>query len=85
MSNIMIAIAAFLISAVIFSIVGYYVRKKVAESKIGSAEEEAKRIKNENIIKTKEKAIQIRNDIDKYIKERRCDILAQEKRLIQKE
>ena len=40
MSNIMIAIAAFLISAVIFSIVGYYVRKKVAESKIGSAEEE---------------------------------------------
>ena len=96
MSNIMIAIAAFLISAVIFSIVGYYVRKKVAESKIGSAEEEAKRIrdnvhseaesiKKEQLIKAKEEALQIRNDLDKEIKERRGDIQAQEKRLIQKE
>jgi ribonuclease Y len=92
----MIAIAAFLISAVIFSIVGYYVRKKVAESKIGSAEEEAKRIrdnvhseaesiKKEQLIKAKEEALQIRNDLDKEIKERRGDIQAQEKRLIQKE
>ena len=96
MSNIMIAIAAFLISAVIFSIVGYYVRKKVAESKIGSAEEEAKRIrdnvhseaesiKKEQLIKAKEEALHIRNDLDKEIKERRGDIQAQEKRLIQKE
>ena len=96
MSNIMIAIAAFLISAVIFSIVGYYVRKKVAESKIGSAEEEAKRIrdnvhseaeniKKEQLIKAKEEALQLRNDLDKEIKERRGDIQAQEKRLIQKE
>ena len=96
MSNIMIVIAAFLISAVIFSIVGYYVRKKVAESKIGSAEEEAKRIrdnvhseaesiKKEQLIKAKEEALQIRNDLDKEIKERRGDIQAQEKRLIQKE
>ena len=45
MSDIMIVIATFLISAAIFFFVGYYIRRKVAESKIGSAEEEARRIR----------------------------------------
>ena len=96
MSDIMIIIATFLISGAIFFFVGYYMRKKIAESKIGSAEEEAKRIrdnvhseaesiKKEQLIKAKEEALQIRNDLDKEIKERRGDIQAQEKRLIQKE
>ena len=96
MSDIMIVIATFLISAAIFFFVGYYIRRKVAESKIGSAEEEARRIresvhseaesiKKEQLIKAKEEALQLRNDLDKEIKERRGDIQAQEKRLIQKE
>ena len=42
--NIIINIAIFLISAVIFSFVGYTMRKRIAESKIRVAEEEAKRI-----------------------------------------
>ena len=89
-------IAIFLISAVIFTFVGIFARKKIAESKMQGAEEEAKRIvenakveaenlKKEEIIKSKEEILQLRNDLDKEIKERRSDIQSQEKRLIQKE
>ena len=39
-----IYIAIFLISAVIFTMVGVTIRKKIAESKMKSAEQEAKRI-----------------------------------------
>ena len=71
-------------------------RKKIAESKIQSAENEAKRLienikieaenlKKEELIKAKEEVLQIRNDLDLEIKERRGDIQAQERRLIQKE
>ena len=42
--DIVIGIAIFLISAVIFTFVGVYIRKKTAESKIQSAEQEAKKI-----------------------------------------
>ena len=96
MSYVIGYVAVFLISAVIFTVVGMTVRKKIAESKIKGAEEEATRIvenakveaeslKKEEIIKSKEEALQIRNDLEKEIKERRGDIQAQEKRLIQKE
>jgi ribonuclease Y len=92
----LIYVAIFLVSAVIFTIVGIYIRKKIAESKIQSAEREAKRIienakieaenlKKEEIIRSKEEILLIRNDLDKEIKERRGEIQLQEKRLIQKE
>ena len=57
--NIGIIIAAVLISLAIGAIIGIAYRKKVAESKIHSAEEEAKKIVNmakveaENLKKTK--------------------------------
>ena len=38
--QIVIYIAIFLVSAIIFTFVGMAIRKKVAESKVGSAEEE---------------------------------------------
>ena len=44
MDNILIGIAVFLVSAVIFTFVGMYIRKKVAESKMESAEAQAKKI-----------------------------------------
>ena len=44
MDNILIGIAVFLVSAVIFTFVGMYIRKKIAESKMESAENEAKKI-----------------------------------------
>jgi ribonuclease Y len=96
MQPILIYIAIFLVSAVVFFLVGFTMRKKIAESKIQSAEQEAKRIvenskveaenlKKEEIIRAKEEVLQIRNDLDKEIKERRGEIQLQEKRLIQKE
>ena len=42
--DIIINVAVFLISAVIFTFVGMYIRKKLAESKMKSAEAEAKKI-----------------------------------------
>lgn len=96
MTNVLIIVATVLISAVIFIPVGVFIRKKIAESQIQSAEREAKRIiengrleaenaKKEELIKAKEEALQVRNELDKEIKERRGDIQVQEKRLIQKE
>lgn len=92
----LIIIATFLFSAVIFIPVGVFIRKKIAESKIQSAENEARRLienvkieaenlKKEELIKAKEEVLQIRNELDQEIKERRGDIQAQERRLIQKE
>ena len=44
--NTLIIIASIIISAVIFFFVGVAYRKKIAESKIQSAEEEAKKMKH---------------------------------------
>ena len=96
MQTVLIIVATILVSAAIFIPVGVAIRKKIAESKIQSAEKEVERIyfkakseaenlKKEEIIKAKEEALQIRNDLDKEIKERRGDIQSQERRLIQKE
>ncbi len=94
--QILIYIAIFLISAIIFLFIGYIIRKKVSESKIGSAEIEAKKIledankeaeniKKEEIVKAKEEIINARNELEEEIRERRSDVQQQEKRLIQKE
>ncbi len=94
--TILTIVATLLISAVIFIPIGISIRKKIAESKIQSAENEAKRLvesvkietenmKKEELIKAKEEVLQIRNELDQEIKERRGDIQAQERRLIQKE
>ena len=96
MQIVLSIIATFLISAVIFIPVGVYIRKRIAESKIQSAESEARRLlenvkieaenmKKEELIKAKEEILQIRNELDQEIKERRGDVQVQEKRLIQKE
>ncbi len=91
-----IIIAVFLISAVIFTFVGFFLRKKIAESKIQNAENEAKRIietatkdaenrKKEEIFKAKEEIMNARKDLDQEIKERRGEVQVQERRLVQKE
>ena len=96
MTTVLVIIATLLISAVIFIPVGVMIRKKIAESKIRSAEFEAQNLidkakieienmKKEEIIRSKEEVLRIRNELDQEIKERRGDIQAQEKRLIQKE
>ena len=94
--NSLIIIATFLISLVIGIIIGMIMRKKIAESKIESAEQEAKRlvdlakveaenIKKEEIIKAKEEIMTNRKELDQEIKERRSEVQKQESRMIQRE
>ena len=94
--NIVVSIAVFLVSAVIFTFVGMFIRKKVAESKMQSAENEAKKIlemanieaenkKKEEIFKAKEEIMNARKELDQEIRERRGEVQNQERRLIQKE
>ena len=84
------------ISVAIGVFVGMILRKKVAEGKIGSAEEEAKRIvldgekqaetkKKEALIEAKEEILKQRNESEREMKERRAEISKTERRLVQKE
>ena len=94
--SIIITIATVLISLAIGIPIGIVYRKKVAESKIQGAENEAKRViesakkeaenlKKEEIIKAKEEIMANRKELDQEIKERRGEVQRQETRLIQKE
>lgn len=94
--TIIITIAAVLISLAIGIPIGIAYRKKVAESKIQGAENEAKRLvdlakkeaenlKKEEIFKAKEEIMASRKELDQEIKERRGEVQRQEARLIQKE
>ncbi len=79
---------------------GYSYRKKVAEFKINSAEEESRKIienakskavkdaehaKKERLLEAKEEIHKERNELEKEIKERRNEIQRQERRIQQKE
>ena len=77
-------------------VLGEQHRKRTAEAKLGSAEEEAKRIVNdaiksaeqkrkETIIEAKDEAFKLKSEADKEIKERRAEITRQERRVDQKE
>ena len=77
-------------------VAGATYRRKTAEAKIGSAEEEAMRIVNEAIktaeqkrkeaiVEAKDEAFRLKSEADKEIKERRADISRQERRMDQKE
>ena len=89
--DILIIVAAILISLAIGAIIGMAMRKKIAESKIESAEQESKRIvelakieaenlKKEEIIKAKEEIMNARAELDQEIKERRGEVQRQETR-----
>ena len=89
-----------LVAAAVAGALGFYLggenRKRTAEAKIGSAEEEAKRIVNDaikaaeqkrkdTIIEAKDEAFKLKSDADKEIKDRRAEITRQERRIDQKE
>ena len=89
-----VLVAAISIAVGVFA--GMILRKKIAEGKIGSAEEEAKRIlldgekqaetkKKEALIEAKEEILRRKNEADREIKERRAEISKTERRLEQKE
>jgi ribonuclease Y len=75
---------------------GYKYRHRVAEAKLGQAEDavrkmidEAQRraeaLKKETVLEAKDEVHQIRSDLDKEIRERRAELQRNERRLIQKE
>jgi len=94
--EIIIPIVVGIASLAIGMLVGFLVRKKIGEAKIGSAEEEAKRIleegvknadakKKEAIIEAKEETLRLRNETERELKERRAEVSRQERRINQKE
>ncbi|MCI5795631.1 MAG: ribonuclease Y [Ruminococcus sp.] len=100
MNPVTIAIIAAAAAAVVFGVVGFVLgevhRKKVAESAIGSATEEATRIvnqavqtaenkKREAILEAKDEIHSLRSEAEKENRERRAEVQRQERRIIQKE
>ncbi|NLK78271.1 MAG: ribonuclease Y [Clostridiales bacterium] len=97
MQGIIIAVVVTLVIAIpITYLVTLSYRKRVVESKIGSAEEKAREIideavksaetkKREAMLEIKEESIRNKNELDKEIKERRNEIQRNERRIIQKE
>lgn len=89
-------IALLSVSLVIGVSVGYWIRKLMAEARIGSAEREAKTIlekaekeseamKKEKIIEARDEVHQLRSEAEKEIREQRSELSRIERRLNQKE
>ena len=98
--SIVVAVVVAIVAIVLGLTGGFFFgqsyRRKTAEAKIGSAEEEARRIVNdaiktaeqkrkETIIEAKDEALRMKSEADKEIKERRGELSRQERRLDQKE
>ena len=94
--HILAVVAAFVIAAIVFFLLGIVYRKKVSEKEISSAEEEARRIindaiksaegkKREAMLEAKEEILQERSEYEKEEKQRRSDLQKSERRLQQKE
>ena len=94
--KIAIGLIALFVGLIIGAVIGNVYRKKVGEAKIGSAEDEAKRIledgekaaetlKKEALLEAKEKIIKDRNEAEKEIKERRNEVTRLERRAVQRE
>jgi len=96
MEKILIPIIVGVLALAIGILVGFLVRKKLGEAKIGSAEIEAKRIldesaknaeakKKEILLEAKDESLRMRNDTERELKERRSEVSRQERRINQKE
>ncbi|MGA9287152.1 MAG: ribonuclease Y [Anaerobacillus sp.] len=94
--DIVIIISTMLVSAVVGAVVGFLVRKTIAEAKISSAEMEAQRIikegkndaealKKEAMLEAKDENHNLRVEAEREIRERRNELQKQENRLVQKE
>ena len=95
-----ITVLLVLVAAAVCGALGFYLggenRKRTAEAKIGSAEDEAKRIVNdaiktaeakrkETIVEAKDEAFKLKSEADKEIKDRRAEVARSERRLASKE
>ena len=95
-TEIIICVVAAVASLFVGLLVGFVIRKKISEAKIGSAELEAKRIveegektaetlKKEALIEAKEKIIRDKNEFEKELRERRNEVTRLERRVAQRE
>ncbi len=91
-----IAIICIAVAALAGILIGFVLRRSIAESKIGSAEKEAKRIltdaeksaetkKKEALIEAKEEILKNKTEVENELKERRNEVSRLEKHAIQKE
>lgn len=94
--KIIYAILMVIVASLVAGFFGYFIRKYIAEAKIVSAEEAAKKIiadsikeadakKRETILEAKEEVHKLRTEFDNELKERRQEQLRLDKRLTQKE
>lgn len=92
---ILIIITAIIVGVIAFAM-GVSYRKRIAEAKIGSAEERASKIiddaitaseakKREIMLEAKEETLKAKNELDQEIRERRGELQRLERRIIQKE
>ncbi|MCZ0702628.1 ribonuclease Y [Natronobacillus azotifigens] len=92
----LLIIISSLLTLIVGIVVGYWIRKSIAEKKISSAEELAKQIveegrrnaevaKKEALLEAKDENHKIRQQVDQDLRERRLEIQKQENRLMQKE
>jgi ribonuclease Y len=83
-------------AALLAFVLGYFLRKYLAEAKITSAEAEARKIieeadkgaeakKREAVLEAKEEVLKLRNDVERENRERRSELQRLERRLVQKE
>ncbi|MDV2580670.1 ribonuclease Y [Alkalibacillus haloalkaliphilus] len=96
MDSIAILIISILLALVVGTVVGYLIRRSIAEAKISSAEEFARKIeeegrrnaeaaKKEALLEAQDESHRLRQEQEKELRERRNEIQKQENRLMQKE
>lgn len=94
--NIFLNIAIYVIIGLVTFFIGYLVRRYIAEGKISSAEEAAKRIvtdaekeaeskKREAVLEAKEEVHKLRTELERETRERRSELQRVERRLLLRE
>ncbi len=92
----LIAIISILLGLIVGAVVGYFIRKSIAEAKIAGAKnaaeqilEDAKRdaeaLKKEALLEAKDEIHKLRTEAEREVRERRNELQKQENRLLQKE
>ncbi|MCH1623709.1 ribonuclease Y [Fredinandcohnia quinoae] len=94
--NITIAIISALLGLIVGAVVGFFVRKSIAEAKIAGAKSAAEQIiddanreadslKKEALLEAKDEIHKLRTEAEREIRDRRSELQKQENRLLQKE
>ncbi|MCI9354697.1 MAG: ribonuclease Y [Firmicutes bacterium] len=92
----LIAIIGIIVGILLGAAIGFHYRKRIAEAKIGVAEERADKIvdeatrnaeakKKEILLEAKEESIRMKNEVEKESRDRRNELQRNERRLLQKE